>query len=55
MLGNPSFEFPQRQRKIPFLISKEKSNIYIVIVYPLVKQTGREFEHPSRNSVEVNE
>jgi hypothetical protein len=56
MLGNPRFDFRQRQRKIIFLFSKEKKNdIHSVIVYPRVKQPGREFEFPSRSSTEVNE
>jgi len=33
----------------------KKNNIYIVIVYPRVKHPGREFDHQSRSSAEVNE
>ena len=54
MLGHPRFQFRQRQRKILFLVSK-KNNIHTVIVYLRVKQPGREFDHPSRSSTEVNE
>ena len=54
MLGNPRLEFVQRQEKIIFLCSKKK-NIHSVIVYPRVKQPGREFDHSSRSSTEFNE